>query len=289
MRTILIGGAQRSGTTLVQTLIANALPSAPLLPEAHIVHDLLRSWQRAKTQWTKTSRFYATHADAIRYFRTATTTHLNDIAERYPAAKYLVLKDPHFVDTLPEIAELLPAATQIMCVRDPRDIVASFIRIGERQSGLQQKTRYRRREVNFICKKVNASYRPFVEQDSPPGIVLVRYEDAAANPAAALERLAKETGLPLNPARSSDPVWLEDEYRHQETWRTELEGGPPTPENVGGFRHVLSREEIIQVERVCRPLVERFAYFDSSGGRIGPSLYDHARDFLHRVRTKLTE
>jgi hypothetical protein len=52
---------------------------------------------------------------------------------------------------------------------------------------------------------------------------------------------------------------------------------------------VLSREEIVQVEAACRPLVERFAYIDSAGGRIDLSLYDHTRDFLRRIRTKLTD
>ena len=42
MQLILIGGGQRSGTTLLQTLLANALGS-PNLPEAHILSDILAS------------------------------------------------------------------------------------------------------------------------------------------------------------------------------------------------------------------------------------------------------
>jgi hypothetical protein len=47
MKLILIGGAQRSGTTLLQTLLANAIDE-PILPEAHILCDMLTSFKRAK-------------------------------------------------------------------------------------------------------------------------------------------------------------------------------------------------------------------------------------------------
>ena len=57
MQLIIIGGAQRSGTTLLQTLLANAL-NAPLLPEAHILCDILAAYKRAKEFGHKTYFFY---------------------------------------------------------------------------------------------------------------------------------------------------------------------------------------------------------------------------------------
>ena len=59
MQLILIGGGQRSGTTLLQTLLANALGS-PNLPEAHILSDILAAYKRAKEFGNKTSFFYPT-------------------------------------------------------------------------------------------------------------------------------------------------------------------------------------------------------------------------------------
>ena len=57
MKLILIGGAQRSGTTLLQTLLANAL-NTPLLPEAHILCDILAAYKRAKEFGHKTHFFF---------------------------------------------------------------------------------------------------------------------------------------------------------------------------------------------------------------------------------------
>jgi hypothetical protein len=47
MQLTLIAGAQRSGTTLLQTLLANALDST-VLPEVHILSDILAAFKRAK-------------------------------------------------------------------------------------------------------------------------------------------------------------------------------------------------------------------------------------------------
>jgi hypothetical protein len=258
MRIIVIGGSQRSGTTLVQTLIANALPNAPILPESHIVCDLLRAFKQSKAEWAKTSRIYETVDDAIRYFRAAINIHFGDIESRYGKVEHLVLKDPNFVGVLPEVAEVLPEAIRIICIRNPRDIVASFVKIGRRQAALRQRTRYSRRQILDICKKINAAYRPLLDGSAPRGCNLIHYEEIAANPAEALCRLASETGLPLKPAKPGELVWLTDEYRHQETWRTPLEGGPPTGESIGSFRSELTLIERVQVELACRSLLDRF-------------------------------
>jgi hypothetical protein len=282
MRIVVICGAQRSGTTLVQTLVANALPNAPILPESHILVDLMRAWKRAKSEWRKTSRFYATPEEAARFFRSTVETHLHDIQRRYPDAEFLVLKEPNLVETLDEVVEILPDAVRIVCLRDPRDIVASYLKIGERQVALRQKTHYTRREVDFICKKINRSYKRLIDEVPPPRIATLRYEEVATDPADALRRLAADTGLPLEPIRFDALVWLEDEYRHQETWRTELEGRPPTATSVGSFRLLLAHREIAQVETMCRPLFDRFSYRADSNGSATAATLAIAKSFLGR-------
>jgi hypothetical protein len=266
MRIIVIGGSQRSGTTLVQTLIANSLPNAPILPEAHIVCDLLRAFKRSKTEWAKTSRIYQTVDDAARFFRSAVESHIGDIKSRHGDIEHLVLKDPNFLGVLSELAEVLPEATRIVCVRDPRDIVASYVKIGRRQAMSQQRTRYSRRDLPSICKKINAAYQPLLDGSAPRNSYLVRYEEIAADAGETLRRLENETGLPLSARKPGELVWLEDEYRHQETWRTPLEGGPPTAESVGSYRSELSLMERVQVELLCRSLIDRFGYREKMSG-----------------------
>ena len=101
MHIILIGGAQRSGTTLLQTLLASTLPNAPVIPECHILFDLLYAYQRAaSSEWPKTSWFYDTRDDLATFFRGTVERHLADIGARYESAEYMVLKNPNLARVL---------------------------------------------------------------------------------------------------------------------------------------------------------------------------------------------
>ena len=81
MKLIIIAGAQRSGTTLLQTLLANAL-NFPLLPEAHILCDILAAYRRAKEFGIKTGFFYATQDDLLSFFQSIAERHISDIVAR---------------------------------------------------------------------------------------------------------------------------------------------------------------------------------------------------------------
>jgi len=89
---ILIGGAQRSGTSLLQTLIAHSL-NTPVLPEDHILCDLLASYKRAKEFTKKTSYFYRTEADLRAYFQLCVDRHIGDVLAAAQPGSSLVVKD----------------------------------------------------------------------------------------------------------------------------------------------------------------------------------------------------
>jgi hypothetical protein len=55
MHIVFIGGPQRSGTTLVQTLIANALGNSVVLPEAHTVYGLIETYKKGIAEWPKSN------------------------------------------------------------------------------------------------------------------------------------------------------------------------------------------------------------------------------------------
>jgi hypothetical protein len=259
MQLILIGGAQRSGTTLLQTLLANAL-DAPVLPEAHILYDILAAYKRAKQFGSKTSFFYATHDDLLSFFRSFAQRHLADIVAKIGSGSALVLKDPNFVQVLDEVAVLFPQSTSVVCLRDPRDIAASFMEIGQRQPTRTKPSKYERRDVGFISKKILASYSPLLTSGQAQNAVMVRYEDVASDPRKALQELARETGLALSLDRIDNPVWLAAEARHEASWITELEGQKPSSARVGSFKRVLRANEIAVVQKICEPILKRFGY-----------------------------
>ena len=257
MQLILVGGAQRSGTTLLQTLLANALGS-PNLPEAHILSDILAAYKRAKEFGNKTSYFYPTDDSLRAFFQSFAERHVADItAGSKPGT--LVLKDPNFVQVLDEAAALFPALVRIVCMRDPRDIAASFVQIGQRQTADQ-------------ARQIRKARHPLHQQEDPwprislccarcrPGVVMVRYEDLASDPKGALQALGRDTGLKLSLDRIEDAAWLDAPARHEAAWISELEGAKPSPASIGSFKRVLLGEEVAIVQRVCEPIMRQFAY-----------------------------
>ena len=160
--------------------------------------------------------------------------------------------------TLDETAVLFPGAIRIVCMRDPRDIAASFVQIGQRQNETKP-SKYERRDILFISNKILASYQPLLAA-VPPGIVIVRYEDIASDPKACLQALGRDTGLKLSLDGIEDAAWLDAPVRHQAAWISELEGAKPSPASIGSFKRMLLGEEVAIVQRVCQPIMSQFAY-----------------------------
>lgn len=265
MRLILIGGAQRSGTTLLQTLVANAL-DAPVLPESHILCDILAAYKRAKDAGQKTRYFYGTDAALLAFFQSCATRHIADIAETIGAKSVLVLKDPNLVQVDAEAAAIFPDAIRIVCLRDPRDIAASFLRIGQKEQPKGQPGKYRRRDIDFIGKKILGSYAPLMRGDETSSLHLVRYEDVAANPRETLQKLARATGLVLSLERTDNPVWLDADARHEASWISELEGRGPSSASVGAYKTVMRPNEIALTEQICSPYMAWAGYERSAAG-----------------------
>jgi Sulfotransferase family len=259
MQLIIIGGAQRSGTTLLQTLLANAL-NAPLLPEAHILCDILAAYKRAKEFGHKTNFFYPTQNELSSFFRSILERHFSDIIAGVGGTSVLVLKDPNLIQVLDEAAALFPQCIRIVCLRDPRDITASFIQIGQRQPTKGKRGKYRRRDVGFIANKILAAYLPWMESPQSANTLVVRYEDLASEPRGTLEALARDTRLEFSLDRIDRATWLAADARHQTSWITPLEGQKPSAESVGSFKRVLRRGEVALVQRICEPIMKRFAY-----------------------------
>ena len=262
MQIILIGGAQRSGTTIFQTLLVSALQSTPILPESHILYDLLFAYQKAtSSHWSKTLSFYSTRQQLATFFRSVVEQHIHDITAQYEGAEYLVLKNPNFVRVLEEAKELLPGVQHMVCVRDPRDIVASFVKIGQRQTERGIVTHYSKRNLDFICRKITTSYQSVLADSTPDDVAVISYEKLVTDAKCELRRVATYTGLPLYVDAIEGAHWLKEEYRHlAEGWVTGLEGLPPTPESVRNYQTLLTNEEVGFVEQQCRELMARFGY-----------------------------
>ncbi len=261
MDLVLIAGAQRSGTTLTQTLLANCLPKAPILSEAHLLCDILRAHDRAVRDWSKTKHFYATREELRAFTAAVAERYLADLRKRYGADATLVLKDPSFARVPGTIAEVLPEAKFLFCVRDPRDVVASLLKIGQRELAAGNEIdRYAKRDVQSMCNKILKSYRAIDEEALPRATAVVHYEALVRTPEAEITRIGQELDLPVDPENLGKPKWLEADSRHKKTWTSELEGGGASTKSVGSFRSIMSSGELFRVQLLCGKIMARFGY-----------------------------
>lgn len=259
--TIWVCGAQRSGTTLVQTILANALSSS-LLPEAHILCATVQTCFDALANWNKNSAFYRDEADCVAQFRTMFQSQVQQLCDLMGRPQFLVLKDPNFVRYLPILPDLVDSSAAIVAVvRDPRDIAASFVKIGQRQIAAGETSKYTKRDIGFICGKINDSCRQLLGP-LPARTRVVRYEDFVSDPARELEALASHFGWQVADIRRTleHPQWLEPSKRHKASWITELEDGGVSTASLGSFAGILTRAEVAAVEKNCAEILSRFKY-----------------------------
>ena len=247
--------------------------SLPHLPEAHILSDILAAYKRAKEFGNKTGYFYATDDDLRAFFQSFAERHVADIVAKAKPSAALVLKDPNFIQVLDEADDLFPARFALFACATPGTSPPPSCKSG--RGSLQTKPgKYERRDINFISKKVLASYQPLLQTRQPPKAVMVRYEDMASDPKGALEALARDTGLDLSLDRIDRPVWLDAEARHEASWITELEGAEASPSSIGSFKRVLNGDEIAIVQQICEPIMSQFGYapVEDSAPDGGPAL-----------------
>jgi len=261
MDLIFIGGAQRSGTTLAQTLIAGCLPNAPILPEAHLLCDVFQAHARAVQEWSKTEHYYAERQGLISFTRDTAQRYLSNLRSRYGQDVTLVLKDPDFAKAPWVIGEVLPESGFILCVRDPRDVAASFLKIGQRELALGNKEDpFARRDIDSICRMIKISFKYFLDNTDSQNTTELRYEALVQNPESELGRIGQELGLEFDLDGVRRPKWLDAGSRHKQTWTSSLEEGAVSRDSVGSFRSIMTAREIDRVQDRCRHVMDRFGY-----------------------------
>ena len=110
------------------------------------------------------------------------------------------------------------------------------------QSAATKPGKFERRDINFISKKIIASYRPLLHA-AKPNAIMVRYKAVASDPKGSLEALARDAVLEVSLDRIDRPVWLDAQARHEASWISELEGAEASPSSIGSFKRVLNGEE----------------------------------------------
>ena len=191
---------------------------------------------------------------------------------RFPelAGGYLAVKEPGGSVGAGLIMEALPESRMILLVRDPRDVVASWLD-ATRKGGWQTRRRgedgrraeslaetnpnaFVRRHAGAYLQHVGSARRAY---DAHGGHkVVVRYEDLRADTLGTMKRMYSALGVPVDETRLAQAV-------EKHSW----ENIPEEEKGQGKFyrkatpqawREDLTRHQVKTVERITAPLLEEF-------------------------------
>ena len=191
---------------------------------------------------------------------------------RFPelAGGYLAVKEPGGSVGAGLIMEALPESGMVLLIRDPRDVVASWLD-ATRKGGWQTRRRgeggrraeslaetkpnaFVRRHANAYLQHVGSARRAYEAHEGRK--VVVRYEDLRADTLGTMKRMYGELDVPVEEARLAKAVekhsWdnIPEEEKGQGKFYRKA-----TPE---AWREDLTRRQVKTVERITAPLLEEF-------------------------------
>ncbi len=182
-RFIFVGGAPRSGTTLVQ----NMLDSHPDIfggPEFIHIPDVIRLRKDLHGSITRGwIDLFCSHADVDHHICSLIENLLLPLANKHEG-KLLSEKTPGNVLVFSELIDLFPGARFIHVVRDPRAIIASMLQVGKRAKGQDMKTAVFTNTLdaamNYTQKCLTAGFA--ASQSAPNNILTIMYEQLVTKP-----------------------------------------------------------------------------------------------------------
>ncbi len=259
---IIILGPRRTGTTLLNQILCSDPDSNPHVGECQLLTKICSTFKWSEENYDRVVQWYFDDRDASRaYFKRQVDGFLEIAAVHLGDVSSLVLKSPELSNFKSELDILLPDAKQIVCIRDPRDQIASELDVGKRQTEMDidadSGRAYARRDIVQLCRKYLKYYEAIVKGDSK-NVMFVRYEDIVLNLQYTLEGVEKFTGLDLSGFNSS-AEWSRfehKEYISKMPAYVEQYGSPIDESRIGRYKKALSEIEVALVERECRSIFD---------------------------------
>ncbi len=275
---IFIGGAPRSGTTLLQKILGNhsEIQAGPEFDHVPEICQLYSKMQNGITNQRQS--FYYNQSFLDNSFRSFLSNFL--ISKNLPKNKeYISEKTPGNVFAFSSIEKILPDAKYIFVIRDPRAIYSSYKRVFARAKSLKI-NEIRGKNILKDIEEIHAHIKSgfeFFRKDSSQ-ILLVIYEALIKDPKESLLRIIKflninfeesmldlKTKSDVDIVRNNDTakVYMTDLYNQNKIsseslykWKDEL-----TKSEMAYINYYFMRNEILELPYEL----------------LKPSLFDHIR------------
>lgn len=196
-RLAFVGGAPRSGTTLLQNMLDShphilGLPEFIALPEIMEVRDYLH--ELVDREWIDR---ICSHADIDESVARLVHDLLHARVPEDPGIRLVTEKTPEDIFVFEALQAVFPEARFVIVVRDPRAVVASLQRVRGRFLSMGRmpapRTRTLRAATTSTTEALASADRAL--RAAPERILLVRYEDLVREPGRESRRVTDFLGL----------------------------------------------------------------------------------------------
>lgn len=275
-----IVGVGRSGTTLLQAMLSSH-PRIGIPPETSFfqrfdpVHpplrrdpvpvDCLDDYLRrlfSSLEWETLGLEREAVEQAIRQSdRSARSILLAVLSEyqRRTGRPRIGEKTPLHARCIPRIRHVFPEARFIHIFRDPRDVVASRLRMSWSDGSTRDEAR--------LWVKILTAHLECMRTVPPSVYTQVRFETLVAEPESELRRLCTFLGEAYHPSMLSFYQRSERGYDNREHAWKGMTQHPLSPDSIGRFKRDLTMRQVAQIERVVGRLLGHFGYASCSGWR----------------------
>jgi len=203
-RLVFIGGAPRSGTTLLQNML-DSHPDIVGGPEFLHLPDIVSLRKKLHASVSrKWIDLFCSHDDVDTNIRQLINNFLLPFAHKHHA-KILSEKTPENVLVFSELTELLPEALFIQVIRDPRAIVASLMQVAQkaRKKGLKPApfTNNLETAIAYVNKCFKAGFQ--AEQRASDRVLTITYENLVQSPIDESKKICVFLGIDWNESMST--------------------------------------------------------------------------------------
>lgn len=275
-RVMMIGGAMRSGTTVIHRALCAADNSNPFLSESWFLRDLLAMYRFRLSRFAAMGEDqFGTAAAYSRMIAADVADYLRTVSARHGDPEVLILKHPELIRHFVDLAALSPEMLFLAVVRDPRDVVASMKRVRDShaEDGIGGPLAGARTTAG-LCGVYGSHYAQLL--DSAPALggrlKIVRYEDFMRSPQEAVAEIGAFCGAhyeleevadfrPEDAGNATFDKAARAEDPFSRAFWSDLYTQPLSDERIGTFTQSLSPAEIAEIENRLAFIGRRFAYW----------------------------
>jgi len=274
---IFIGGSMRSGTTILHKIMCTANEAHPYITESWFLVDQLRAYLWSLQRYDVRYRdYFGEQENFDRFTRDIFERFFRQTRQHLSNPQALVLKNPEISGQFPLLGSWFENALFVINVRDPRDTIASIVKVGEQHKSNNTKSEQSLmgRDMYALSNFFKRYYVEAFDRNSPirDRTLFVRYEDVMMNVEKQCERMGEFCGLSFSREKiitmgeeKAGSANMNPETRQKDPYSgafwSELYNKNLSSERIGRHKKVLTPDEIKQIEKYCADFNQIFKYW----------------------------